>query len=370
MYRAEHIGSLLRPAELIAARDSFKAGKLPREELRVLEDRHIRDAVTMQESLGLRSITDGEFRRDNYLSDFILALEGTSLGPENDLNVYYTNPKTGVPGLTGRKTLITGRIRLPDGGITVQEFRYLKSVAKSGEPKVCIPGPPAIHYTTGRAQISREVYPDLGPFWDDVVAAYAEELKLLGEAGCKLVQIDETSIPKLGDPNIQANMAKRGDDWRELLASYTAAMERVVRAAPAGLTVGLHHCRGNNRGMWQADTSYEPTADALFRQIRADRYFLEYDTPRAGDFTPLRHMPAEPRVVLGLVSTKERALEAPDDLKRRIEAASKFVPLERLSLSPQCGFSPGYSGHPLTQDDQTRKIELVVRVARDVWGTA
>ncbi|HUB94472.1 MAG TPA: 5-methyltetrahydropteroyltriglutamate--homocysteine S-methyltransferase [Stellaceae bacterium] len=369
-YRAEHIGSLLRPAELIAARDAFKAGKLPHEELRALEDRSIRDVVAMQEDLGLRSITDGEFRRDSYLGDFVLALDGTELGPENETQLYYTDPKTGMRGIPGRKTLVTKPIRLPEGGITIEAFRFLKSVAKTGEPKVCIPGPPGLHYTIGRAQISRDVYPALDAFWDDVAEAYRQELTLLAAAGCTLVQIDETSIPKLGDPNIQANMAKRGDDWRELLSSYTTIMERVVQSAPDGMTVALHHCRGNNKGMWQADTSYEPTADALFRGINAACYFLEYDTPRAGDFSPLRHLGPEPRVSLGLVSTKERALEDPDTLKRRIDEAAKFVPLERLSLSPQCGFSPGYTGHPLTHDDQKRKLDLVVRVARDVWGTA
>jgi 5-methyltetrahydropteroyltriglutamate--homocysteine methyltransferase len=184
------------------------------------------------------------------------------------------------------------------------------------------------------------------------------------------VQIDETSIPQLGDPNIQANMAERGDDWRELLSSYTAIMDRVVRSAPPGLTIALHHCRGNNKGMWQAETSYEPTADALFHGMHPACYFLEYDTPRAGDFSPLRHLGPLPRVSLGLVSTKEKALEDADELKRRVDEAAKFVPLERLSLSPQCGFSPGYTGHPLTHDDQKRKLELVVKVARDIWGTA
>ena len=369
-YHAEHVGSLLRPAELIAARDAWKAGKLPAADLHVLEDRCIRDAVAMQEGLGYRSVTDGEFRRDSYLGDFILALDGTELGPEGDTTVYYTNPKTGAKGLAQRKTLISGRIALPKGGITVGDFRFLKSATKTAEPKVCIPGPAGLHYTIGRANISREVYPTLAPFWDDVAKAYAEELRLLGEAGCTFVQIDETSIPKLGDPNIQENMTSRGDDWRALLDSYTAITARVVDSAPTGLTVALHHCRGNNRGMWQAETSYEPTADALFRQIHAKSYFLEYDTPRAGDFTPLRHMPAEPRVVLGLVSTKERAMESPDELKRRIDEASRYVALDRLSLSPQCGFSPGYSGHPLTRDDQRRKLELIVNVARDVWGSA
>jgi 5-methyltetrahydropteroyltriglutamate--homocysteine methyltransferase len=368
-YRAEHVGSLLRPAELVAARDAWKAGKLPAGDLHAIEDHSIRGAVALQEALGFRSVTDGEFRRDSYLGDFVLALEGTELGPEGDQAVYYTNPKTGARGIPTRKTLVTSRIRLPAGGITVKDFRFLKSAVKTSEPKVCIPGPPALHYTIGRAQISRDVYPGLDGFWDDVAAAYAEELQLLADAGCTFVQVDETSIPKLGDPNIQANMTSRGDDWRELLAQYTRSMVRLVEDAPEGMTVALHHCRGNNRGMWQAETSYEPTAHALFDEIRADRYLLEYDTPRAGDFTPLLHVPKEPRVVLGLVSTKERALEDADALKRRIDEAGKYVDLERLSLSPQCGFSPGYTGHPLTHDDQKRKLELVANVARDVWGT-
>ena len=369
-YRAHHIGSLLRPQELIDARDAFKAGKLPHEELHTIEDHCIRDLVAMQESLGLKSVTDGEFRRDNYLSDFILGLEGTELGPESDVHIYYTDPKTGAAGFRSRKTFVTGPIRLPAGGINVEAFRFLKAVTKRGEPKVCLPGPPALHYTLGRAQISRDVYPTLETYWDDIAEAYAQELRLLATAGCTFVQIDETAIPKLGDPNIQANMLARGDDWQELLASYTRIMDRVVQSAPSGMTIALHHCRGNNRGMWQAETSYEPTADALFRQIRPDCYFLEYDTPRSGDFTPLRHLPAKPHVSLGLISTKEAALEDADTLKRRIEEAAKFVPLERLSLSPQCGFSPAYSGHPLTQDDQKRKLELLVRVATEIWGSA
>jgi len=231
-----------------------------------------------------------------------------------------------------------------------------------------MPAPNQIYWFGGRSQVDKDIYPDLAPCWDDLVAAYRAEIAALAAAGCRYIQIDETCLPKLSDPNMQDVLTKRGDDWRALIEIFTDTVARVVADPPDGVTIVMHHCRGNSRGHWQAEGSYEMVAENMFNRIPVAAHFLEYDSPRAGDFSPLRLVPDDKMIVLGLVSTKIPALESADDIKRRIDEASQYIPLERLCLSPQCGFSSSHSGHPLTLDDQKRKIELMMSVADDVWG--
>ena len=251
--------------------------------------------------------------------------------------------------------------------IVAEDFKLLRSMTTK-TPKATMPAPTQIHFFGGRKGISDTAYPDLDAFWDDVVAAYHAELKALREAGCTFVQMDETCLPKLADPKIQGVLKARGDDWRSLAETYSDVVNRIVAGKPEGMTIGIHSCRGNSQGHWQAQGGYDPVADIMFNKVRVSAYFLEYDSPRAGDFTPLSLVPESTMIVLGLVSTKHRELESADSLKRRIDEASRYVPLERLCLSPQCGFSSSYFGHPLTVDDEIRKLERVVEVARDVWG--
>jgi 5-methyltetrahydropteroyltriglutamate--homocysteine methyltransferase len=233
---------------------------------------------------------------------------------------------------------------------------------------VTLPAPTQVHLFAGTDGISKTAYPDIEQFWDDMVAAYGAELNALGEAGCTYVQIDETCMPKLADPSIQHVVARRGQNWLVLLKKYADVINRIIDTAPANMHVAIHHCRGNNAGMWQAQAGYDAVAEIIFAAVKAKAYLLEYDTPRAGDFAPLRFMPKDKIAMLGLVSTKDVRIEDEDELKRRIEAATKYMPLDRLALGPQCGFSCGFAGSPMTYDAQTRKLERIVEVARDVWN--
>jgi 5-methyltetrahydropteroyltriglutamate--homocysteine methyltransferase len=363
IFRADHVGSLIRPPALIAARRDLMAGKIARDALRRLEDDAIRAVVALQEETGFGAVTDGEFRRVSYIAEFLVPLGvefqgGKSADLLNRDDAGHTTPAT--LALVNRKIGWTG-------SVNVAPFAFLKSVT-GATPKVTIPAPTQVHLFAGRDGISRAVYPDIEAFWDDMVEAYRAELAALGEAGCRFVQIDETGIPKLADPAIQAVIAGRGQDWRQVLRAYVAAMNRIIRAAPAGMMVALHHCRGNNAGMWQAQSGYESVAEEMFATLEAKSYLLEYDTPRAGDFTPLRFMPKDKIALLGLVSTKDNRVESADELKRRIDEASKSMPLDRLCLGPQCGFSCGFAGSDLTYDSQVRKMQRIVEVARAVWN--
>jgi 5-methyltetrahydropteroyltriglutamate--homocysteine methyltransferase len=363
-FRADQVGSLLRPPELIAARDAATAGAISAGELRAVEDEAIAGVVALQERLGLESITDGEFRRGSYLLDFVNKFAGIGTKPRAAPGWDYRN----TAGHTVKASYIevTGKVRW-ERPILVEDYRYLRSLTTK-TPKMTMPAPTQIHFFGGRAGIDRDAYPDLDGFWDDMVAAYLSELNALAEAGCTFVQIDETCLPKLADPRIREVLRQRGDDWEDLAEIYSDVMRRILAGVPAGLTVGLHACRGNSQGHWQASACYDPVAEIMFRKVKPAAYFLEFDSPRAGDFSPLAKVAEDTVIVLGLVSTKSAELEDADTLKRRIEEASRYVPLERLCLSPQCGFSSSYFGHPLTLDDEIRKIERVVQVAREVWG--
>jgi 5-methyltetrahydropteroyltriglutamate--homocysteine methyltransferase len=370
-YRAEHIGSLLRPQNLIDARDAFDAGKLSREELTETENAAIADVVKYQEGLGLKVVTDGEYRRISYFVDFVNGLDGVEATARGQSGWDYNSADGSGTKVQATRIDITGKIGWPEGGILLDDFAYLKSVAADGStPKMTMPAPNQIYWFGGPDSVDRTVYPDMDEYWSDLVAAYRAEIAALAKAGCTYIQIDETCLPKISDPNMQKVLADRGDDWEELVGRFADTARAVAENPPPGVTVALHHCRGNSRGHWQAEGSYEMVADRMFNEIPAAAHFLEYDSPRAGDFSPLRFVPGNKTIVLGLVSTKLREQETADDLKRRIDEASQYVPLDRLCLSPQCGFSSSHSGHPLTHDDQKRKFETIIAVAHDVWGDA
>ena len=366
-FRAEHVGSFLRPANLLDARAKREAGEMSDAELRAVEDAAIRDVVALQVELGLKSITDGEFRRSTYSDSFTTAgLDGVTAEFKGEGRWAYQDRH-------GHKTAariptVTGRI-VWHASKNVADFEFLKSLVPEGLlPKITLPGPAYIHYRGGREHIDREVYPDLDGFWSDLVTAYHREMRALFDAGCRYIQLDETSLAKLGDPKIRDGLAERGDDWEDLLEIYTDAINAVVAGAPDGMDVGIHLCRGNNQGHWQAAGGYDAIARALFRKVDIGGYFLEYDSPRAGTFAPLAEVPEGKKIVLGLVTTKSAEIEERVAVRARIEEAAKIVPLDQLCLSPQCGFASSFQGNPLGVDQQNAKIRLVVEIAEEVWG--
>ncbi len=350
----------------MAAVRQARDGKLPAEALPALQDECIRELVEMEESAGLSSVTDGEFRRRGWSAGFIDAVEGfglrdgTLLGFRDD-----KGEKGGAASPYARSKLRRTQ------GIAVDEFRFLKSVVKSGLPKVTIPSPDVMHYFLGPNSVDPEVYPDIERYYADLVSIYAAEIRELAALGCGYLQLDNTALPCNCDIHARADVSARGEDPDALTARYVRLVNDVLAACPPGMARATHMCRGNLKGAWMAEGGYEPIAEKVFGGLNVDAFLLEFDTPRAGDFRPLRFVPAPKRVVLGLVSTKTPRLESADELKRRIDEAAKFVPLERLGISPQCGFSsaPG-AGQPLGGDDQKRKLELLVGVARDVWGSS
>jgi 5-methyltetrahydropteroyltriglutamate--homocysteine methyltransferase len=363
-FRAEHVGSFLRPPELLAARDSHAKGRISASELRAREDAAIRDVVKLQESLGLEVVTDGEYRRGSYSDNFTTSGLGGVTAEFSGEGAWAYSDRQGHK-TAARVPTVHGRLEWTRSQ-NAEDFRFLKGLT-GRLAKMTIPGPAYLHYRAGRAHISREAYPNLDQFWSDLVDCYRQELAALGAAGCSYVQMDETSLAKLGDPKIQKALADRGDDWRALLETYTDVINQVVEAAPTDMRIGIHLCRGNNRGHWQAEAGYDAIAEALFRKLAIDVFFLEYDSPRAGTFEPLAAVPDGKVVVLGLVSTKVADLEPADLLKRRIAEASRYVPLDRLCLSPQCGFASSHEGNPITPADQSAKLERVIEVAREVW---
>ena len=357
-FRADQVGSLLRPPELAEARAKAAQGKVPAPELRGIQDRCIRRAVEKQEAVGLQAITDGELRRDWWHLDFLSRLDGVALQPME-------GPK--FAGLDDNPPIATvvGKVGC-SRPIMTEDFEFLKSLTRR-TPKFTIPGPSQLHLRAGRKRISRAAYPDLAEFWSDVAAAYRKAISHLAAAGCRYLQIDDTSFAYLCDPKIRDACRANGDDPSFLPRTYADAVSAALENRPAGMTVTMHTCRGNFRSAWVAEGGYEPVADAMFSSA-VDGFFMEFDTERAGGFEPLRFVPKGKMVVLGLVSSKSPVLEKKGDLIRRIQAAAKFVRLENLCLSPQCGFSSTHHGNRLTEDDQWRKLELVVDVAREVWG--
>jgi methionine synthase II (cobalamin-independent) len=363
-FRAEHIGSLLRPAELLEQRGRFARGEIDRAALTAAEDQAIKDALALQERAGLKFATDGEFRRRSYHSFFYRQLGDISID-----TVSGEDAKGGTPGRRAEQpvAMIKSRVRWTHP-INVADFEFIR--ANTGLlPKITIPGPCALHFRGGDAAV-KAAYRDLDQFWDDIVDAFGHELKALAAAGCRYVQIDETAFAKFGDPDVQAQLEHRGDDWSALIDRYIAVTNRVLHDAPDGMRIGMHLCRGNRGGQWHAEGSYDSVAERLFNALDIRFYFLEYDSPRAGTFTPLRLVPPHKSVVLGLVSTKTSVMESKDDLKKRIEAATRHLDLDRLAVSPQCGFASVDTGNPITPSVQEDKLRLVVELAREIWGEA
>ena len=359
-FRADHVGSLLRPPELARARRQWRAGELPASRLTEIENQAIREAVARQEAVGLRSVTDGEFRRDWWHLDFLTRLDGVAI----DAN---PGPRFGGPDEQPPIATVIGQIGCSNPIMTA-DFEFLKSVS-TATPKMTIPSPSMLHLRGGRNAISRAIYPTLDEFWADAAAAYRVAVSHLARAGCSYLQLDDVAFAYLCDPRVRETCRRNGDDPDELPGRYAATIDAVLADRPAELTVTMHTCRGNFRSAWVAEGGYESVAEAMF-STAVDAYFMEFDTERAGGFEPLRLLPADKTVVLGLVTTKLGQLEDADSLRRRIDEAARYVPLERLCLSPQCGFSSTHHGNALSQDDQWRKLELVVEVARAVWGDA
>ena len=363
-FRADHVGSLLRPPELLRARDRFKSGEISAPELRSIEDASILGAVRMQEEAGLQGITDGEFRRGSWHMDFLYQLGGATKVQDN-LKVQFHNEKGDIE-FTPAALRVTGKLALKKC-IFGDDFSYLKSITR-GTPKLTIPSPSMIHYRGGRAAIDAAVYPDMKLFWRDLSGAYADEVEQLGRLGCTYLQLDDTSLAYLNDPAQRAHMAQIGGDADNQHLIYIDLINGALEKKPAGMTVCTHLCRGNFRSSWVAAGGYDHVAEALFGRLNVDGFFLEYDDERSGGFEPLRFVPKGKMVVLGLVTSKRGAIESKDVLKRRIDEAAKFVPLDQLCLSPQCGFSSTVEGNALTVDQQAAKLRLIVETAREVWG--
>ena len=362
-FRADHVGSFLRPKVLLDAREQFKAGAIDAAKLRAVEDEAIRGVVKFQESLGLRGITDGEFRRTYFHIDFLTQLDGVVT--KGGIHVKF-HSAAGDIDFEPPVMQVTSKVRHAKP-IQLRDFQFLKSVT-TRTPKVTIPSPTMLHFRGGRGAISKEAYPDLETFYADVAAGYADELSSLGAAGCTYVQLDDTNLAYLCDEKMREGARSRGDDPDELPRRYARLINAAIAQRPKGMTICVHLCRGNFKSAWAAEGGYEPVAEVLFNELAVDGYFLEYDDARSGDFAPLRHVPKGKTVVLGLVSTKVGQLESKDDLKRRIDMAAKQVPMEQLCLSPQCGFSSTVHGNDIALDSQTAKLELVVETAREVWG--
>jgi 5-methyltetrahydropteroyltriglutamate--homocysteine methyltransferase len=363
-FRADHVGSFLRPKELLDARERYKSGAISKAALHEVEDRAIRDVVRMQEDIGLEGITDGEFRRTYFHIDFLEQLDGVET--RGGLTAHFHSAK-GEIDFAPPVLHVTGKVR-HSRPIQVADFEFLKSVSKC-TPKVTIPSPTMLHFRGGRGAISREAYPDLEPFFADVAKAYAEELHALSRAGCTYVQLDDTNLAYLCDPKMREGARQRGDDPDELPRRYASLINAAIADRPAGMTICTHLCRGNFKSAWVAEGGYEPVAEVLFNELKVDGYFLEYDDARSGGFSPLRFVPKGKTVVLGLVTTKLGELESKADLKHRIDEAAKIVPLEQLCLSPQCGFSSTVHGNEIARESQAQKLRLIVEVAREVWGT-
>ncbi len=365
-FRADHVGSLLRPPELLRAREEHAAGRIDDAALRAAEDEAIRDVVALQREVGLRTATDGEFRRASWHMDFIYSLDGVTKAP-GDLKVQFHNEQGDIE-FTPAAMRIDGRLGVSET-IFGDAFTYLRScVSAEQTPKLTIPSPSMVHYRGGRASIDPDLYPDLDAFWSDLTAAYREEVRRVADLGCTYLQFDDTSLAYLNDPKQREYMREIGGDAEHQHEEYIRHINEALSDRPDGLSVTTHMCRGNFRSSWVAEGSYDFVAEALFNELDVDGFFMEWDDARSGGFEPLRFVPPGKVVVLGLVTTKRGALEDRDALRRRIEEAARYVDVEQLCLSPQCGFSSTVEGNVLSPEQQADKLRLIVEVAQEVWG--
>jgi 5-methyltetrahydropteroyltriglutamate--homocysteine methyltransferase len=364
-FRADHVGSLLRPPALLAAREAHARGELSSTDLRGVEDEAITTVVALQEDIGLRAATDGEFRRTSWHMDFIYQLGGIQKTDEQ-MRVRMRNA-AGENSFTSAGLAVRSPVRL-EHTIFGEDFQYLASQVRTAVAKLTIPSPSMVHYRSGTAAIDRSVYPDVEKFWADLSAAYADEVRAIGELGCRYLQFDDTSLAYLNDPAQRAMMAERGEDAEHQHLRYIQLINGALAGRPPGMRVTTHMCRGNYRSSWAAEGGYDFVAEALFGELNVDGFFCEFDDERSGGFEPLRFVPPGKRVVLGLVTSKRPELESKDLLKRRVEEASKYVPLEQLCLSPQCGFSSTVEGNALSYEEEVAKLRLIVETAEEVWG--
>ncbi|MDQ6820058.1 MAG: 5-methyltetrahydropteroyltriglutamate--homocysteine S-methyltransferase [Actinomycetota bacterium] len=365
-FRADHVGSLLRPPELLEAREQHAAGQIDDAALRAAEDEAIRGAVELQRDVGLRTATDGEFRRASWHMDFIYSLDGISKAP-GDVKVQFHNEQGDIE-FTPAAMRVDGRLGVSET-IFGDAFEFLKScVSDAQRPKLTIPSPSMVHYRGGRASIDESLYPDMDAFWGDLTAAYREQVRRLGELGCTYLQFDDTSLAYLNDPRQREYVREIGGDAEHQHEAYIGHINEALAERPEGMAVTTHMCRGNFRSSWVAEGSYDFVAEALFNQLEVDGFFMEWDDTRSGGFEPLRFVPSGKVVVLGLVTTKRGDLEDRDLIKRRIDQASQYLDIEQLCLSPQCGFSSTVEGNTLTREQQEAKLRMIVEVAEEVWG--
>jgi 5-methyltetrahydropteroyltriglutamate--homocysteine methyltransferase len=366
-FRADHVGSLLRPPELLKAREDFAAGTIDAAALRAIEDDAIRDVVARQRETGLRTATDGEFRRESWHMDFIYQLGGITQVRDDTIKVAFHNKDKSFEW-SPPSAHVSERLHLSHT-IFADAFTYLKATAADAVPKLTIPSPSMVHYRGGRAAIEESVYPDMDAFWTDLTDAYAEEVRRLYGLGCRYLQFDDTSLAYLNDPVQRKHVEEIGGDPEHQHEFYIANINKALANRPDDMAITTHMCRGNNQSMWAAEGGYDFVAEALFTGLDVDGFFCEWDDERSGGFAPLRFVPKGKRVVLGLVTTKRGELENKDDLKRRIEEASQYIDVDQLCLSPQCGFSSTKEGNDLTPEQQWAKLRLIVETAEEVWGS-
>ncbi|HYL35379.1 MAG TPA: 5-methyltetrahydropteroyltriglutamate--homocysteine S-methyltransferase [Bryobacteraceae bacterium] len=360
-FRADHVGSLLRPPELKQAREQREKGEITAVQLKQIEDRLICDVIHKQARIGLQDATDGEFRRAMWHFDFLERLDGVESFISDHGIAFKGGMETKAKGLR-----VTGRLGYSAHPM-VEHFRFLKEHSTT-VPKMTIPSPSVLHFRGGRRAVSPSVYPDMSEFYRDLGHAYRDAVADFAAAGCRYLQLDETNLAYLCDPEQRQNLRERGDDPDALPRIYCGMINTAIGGRPADMTITMHLCRGNFRSSWIAQGCYEPIAELLFNEIQVNGYFMEYDTERAGGFEPLRFVPKGKLVVLGLVTSKRGELESKDDVKRRIDQAAKFIPLDQLCLSPQCGFASTEEGNVLTEEQQWAKLARIVEVAREVWG--
>lgn len=366
-FRADHVGSLLRPPELLHAREQHQQGTLSAEALRAIEDRAIRDVAKLQQDIGLQGITDGEYRRTIWHADFLRQFEGVTVKEGVAEQGVARKFRSGEQEIERSPTRfeITARLKR-NAGIETKNFKYLKSVTQR-TPKLCIPSPTILHMRGGRAAIDKQAYADMDAFFADLARVYREEIQDLADAGCTYLQLDDPNMAYLCDQKLRQGVREIGEDPDRLPSTYAKLINDCIKDRPASMTVCMHICRGNFRSSWAAEGGYDPVAEILFNEYKLDGFFLEYDSPRAGSFSPLRFVPKDKKIVLGLVTTKSGDMESADEIKRRIDEAARYVPLEQLALSPQCGFSSTVLGNNITVEAEIAKLSLVVKVANEVW---